>query len=85
MKNYKSIAALVNDIKKGKIPAQVVSPGQAAAVLGVSRQAIWNRTNITNTLEAWGADGIVLISEASLRIARTKQLNIPEGQGELNV
>jgi biotin operon repressor len=85
VKNYKNIALLVADIKSGKIPAEVVSPGQAAAVLGVGRQAIWNRIHVTKTLEAWGADGVVLISEASLRLARKKQQNIPEQQGELHV
>ena len=83
MKHYKRLSLMVEDLKSGKIPAQVVSPGQAAAVLGVTRQAIWNRCNITHSLEAWECEGIVLISESSLRNARKKSLGIPETQGEL--
>ena len=83
MKHYKRLSLMVEDLKSGKIPAQVVSPGAAAAVLGLTRQAVWNRCNITNSLEAWGAEGVVFISEASIRKARKKKLNIPDSQREL--
>lgn len=85
LKEYKTLSLLVDDIKNGKIPSEVVSPGAAASVLGVSRQAVWNRIHVTGSLEAWGADGVILISMASLKIARDKSRNIPVGQGELHV
>jgi len=85
MKKYKTLALLVADLKKGVIPADVVSPGAAANLLGVTRQAINDRLHVSKSLEAWSAEGVVLISVQSLKDAQRKKRNIPESQGELNV
>lgn len=69
MKEYKNIAELVEAIQADEIPAEVVSPGAAAAMLGVTRQAINDRIHRSKSLEAWGAEGVVLISVESINRA----------------
>lgn len=75
METYKTIAELVAAIQSDKIPADVVSPGGAAQMLGVTRQAINDRIHRSNSLEAWGAEGIVLISVRSIELAAQKKQN----------
>ena len=74
MKTYKTIGQLVEAMKSDEIPAKVVSPGGAAAILGVTRQAINDRIHNGDSLEAWSAEGVVLISLRSNRLARRKKL-----------
>lgn len=85
MKNYSRIALMVADMKKGVIPEDVVSPGAAAQMLGVGRSAISNRLHGGDSLEAWQAEGVILISARSVKAAQKKKQNIPDSQGELNV
>lgn len=85
MKKYKSIALMVADLKNGNIPADVVSPGAAASLIGITRQSVQNRLYDSESLEAWSAEGIILISSKSIQEAIRKKRNIPETQGELNV
>ena len=73
MKSYKTVAMLVEAMKSDEIPAKVVSPGAAAQMLGVTRQAINDRLHNSNSLEAWGAEGVILISVRSIRLARRKK------------
>lgn len=84
MKKYKSLELLVQDIKDNKIPANVVSPGAAANMLGISRQAVQERIYKSQTLEAWAAEGVILVSVESIKDAYRKKNNIPEGQGVLH-
>jgi len=74
MKTYKTVAELVEAMKSDEIPADVVSPGAAAAMLGVTRQAINDRIHNGKSLEAWGAEGTVLISVRSIKLALEKKL-----------
>lgn len=73
MKKYKTLELLVEDIKANKIPANVVSPGAAASMLNVSRQAIQDRLYKSQTLEAWSAEGVILISVDSIKEAYKKK------------
>lgn len=84
MKKFKSIGQMAKALRDGEIPADVVSPGAAAATLGISRQAVRDRM-VRGTLESWTADGVVLISMRSLKEASKRKQGVPEGQGELNV
>lgn len=84
MKKYKTLQLLIADIKSNKIPANVVSPGAAASMLGISRQAVQDRLYLSESLEAWSADGVVLISVDSIKDAFNKKNNIPESQGVLH-
>ena len=58
---YKTLAELVADLKGGVIPTDVVSPGRAAQLMGVTRQAI-NYFSNHNSLDVWKAEGVIFIS-----------------------
>ena len=73
MKNYKTVAMLVEAMKSDEIPSDVVSPGGAAQMLDVTRQAINDRLHNGNSLEAWGAEGYILISVKSIKLALKKK------------
>ena len=73
MKVYKTVAELANAIASAEVPSDVVSPGHAAALLGVTRQAINDRIHRSKSLEAWGAEGTVLISMRSIKTALQKK------------
>lgn len=64
---------MVEAMKSDEIPSDVVSPGAAAAMLGVTRQAINDRLHNGNSLEAWSAEGTVLISVKSIKMALKKK------------
>lgn len=84
MKKYRRLSALVEAIQKGEIPNDVVSPGAAARSLGITRQGVHNRLKC-GTLEAWSAEGVILISEKSIKQAVKKKRGISDKQGELDV
>lgn len=84
MKRYRTVAAMVRAIQDGQIPSNVVSPGAAAAALGITRQAVHSRLN-NGTLRAWAAEGVVLIDARHLKAAVLQKRGISETQGELNV
>lgn len=73
MKTYKTVGELAEAMISGEIPADVVSPGYAAQLLGVSRQAINDRIHKSKSLEAWGAEGTVLISTSSINAVLEKR------------
>lgn len=73
MKIYKTLSEMVEAMKSDDIPSDVVSPGGAAAMLGVTRQAINDRLHNGNSLEAWSAEGVILISVKSIKLARKKK------------
>ncbi len=82
MKIYKTISELVEAMKSEDIPSDVVSPGGAAAMLGVTRQAINDRLHNGNSLEAWGAEGVILISCRSIKLARKKKQLASDKEGD---
>lgn len=73
VKTYKTVSKMVEAMISGEIPSDVVSPGGAAAMLGVTRQAINDRIHRSKSLEAWGAEGVVLISVKSIKLAQKKK------------
>lgn len=81
MKKYKNLDALVEALKSGEIPDSV-SPGGAVQLMGVTRSAISQRCS-SGSLEAWTAEGIILISKRSIKAAMKKKRGIPDSQGEL--
>ena len=85
MKKYKTLSALVKAIKDGEIPGDVVSPGAAANLLGISRTAFHQRMHISGSLEAFQAEDVILVSVRSIEKCLLKKRGIPETQGELNV
>lgn len=73
MKTYKTVSKLAAAMRSGEIPVDVVSPGGAAQMLGVTRQAINDRLHHGKSLEAWGAEGYILISVESIKLALKKK------------
>jgi len=73
VKTYKTVAELAEALQSGEISVDVLSPGGAAAMLGVTRQAINDRLHHGNSLEAWGAEGVILISVESIKLALEKK------------
>lgn len=80
MKTYKTVSEMAEALVSGEIPTDVVSPGYAAQLLGVTRQAINDRIHKSKTLEAWGAEGNVLISIRSINAVLEKRK--AENQGK---
>ena len=82
MKTYKTVSDLVEAMKSDEIPADVVSPGAAAAMLGITRQAINDRLHNGKSLEAWSAEGVVLISVKSINLALEKKKRASGNEGD---
>jgi hypothetical protein len=82
MKKYKTLDDLVAAIKRDEVPAHVVSPGAACAVLGITRQTLHDLLK-RDRLPSWGAQRVILIDADAVQARRQKQLGIPEGQGDL--
>ncbi len=74
MKTYKTIEDMLAAVEAGEVPTHSVSPGGAAQMLGVTRQAINDRLHNGNSLDAWGAEGYILISVESIQRALEKKL-----------
>jgi hypothetical protein len=72
MKTFESVRRMAEAIAAGEVPTDVVSPGQAAEVLGVTRQAVHQRL-MRGTLRGWAADGVVLIELDDVRQARREK------------
>ena len=85
LKEYTKLSDMVEAIKTGEIPADVVSPGSAAQLMGITRQAINERMYHTQSLDVWKADGIVLVGIESIKRALKKKSGIPDTQGELPI
>jgi hypothetical protein len=80
---YKTISKMAEALKSGEIPVDVVSPGVAAQMLGVTRQAINDRLYHGKSLEAWSAEGYILISVKSIKMAQKKQRHVQNNEGEI--
>jgi hypothetical protein len=82
MKRYRRVADLVAAIQRGEVPKNVISTGAAAAVLGVTRQAVTDLYK-RGVLPAWGAERVVLIDGAAVQARVKQKRGIPAEQGDL--
>lgn len=82
---YKTLRALIEAVRAGQVPVDVLTPVEVAKLLGVSRQAVYNRCYVSRTLEAWIWKGVVFISKRSVEEALRKKRKVSDAQGELNV
>ena len=81
-KRYRSLHSLAGALASGEIPANVVSPGAAAASMGTTRQAVHQQIH-RGTLRAWVSEGVVLVDGAQVRRKARAMRGIPDSQGEL--
>lgn len=82
MKRFRTVADLVEAIRLGKIPRDVISPGAAAAALGMTREGVHYLCK-HDRLPAWQAERVVLIDASAVQAYRNKRLGIPAEQGDL--
>lgn len=82
MKRFKSLNAMVEAIKRDEIPKNVVSPGAACAVLGISRQSMHDLCK-RGTIPAWCAERVILIDANAVQAYSKKKRGVPDTQGEL--
>lgn len=80
---YKTLAELVLALKDGAIPVDVVSPGRAAQLMGVTRQAINYFIGI-GSLDVWRAEGVILIGVESVTKLQRKRMDIPDSQQDFS-
>lgn len=67
-RTFETLPELVDAIKNGEIPREVMSPGGAASKLGVTRQAIHDRIR-RGSLRAWTAPGVIFVYVSDVRAA----------------
>lgn len=60
MLKYKTVADMVEAMKRDEIPSYVSSPGPCSAALGITRQSLYGLLN-RGTLPGWSAPGILLV------------------------
>ena len=82
MKRFKSLNAMVEAIKRDELPKNIVSPGAACAVLGISRQSMHELCK-RGTIPAWYAERVILIDEDAVQAYSKKKRGVPDTQGEL--
>jgi hypothetical protein len=82
MKRYRTLAAMLEAFKCGEIPRNVISPGAAAAVLGVTRQTVHDLCK-RGVLPAWYAERVTLIDRRAVQARLLKARGVPDSQGDL--
>jgi len=82
MKRFKTIKGMVEAMKRDEIPTDVVSPGAAAAALGISRQSVHELCH-RGSLPSWYAERVILIDMKAVRARARNARGVPENQGEL--
>lgn len=82
---YRSLKGLIEAVRSGEVPVDVLSPAEVAKILGVTRQAVHQRCYVNKTLESWVWKGVIFISKRSVQEALRKKRKVPEGQHELQL
>jgi len=82
MKHYKRLDELVEAIKRDELPRHIISPGEACAVLGISRQTVHDLCK-RDKLPCWSAERVVLIDGDAVQARALRMRGVPETQGDL--
>jgi len=82
MKRFRTLADMLDAVKRGEIPSNVISPGAAGAALGISRQSVRDLC-IRGTLPAWRAERVILIDGAAVQARVLKSRGVPDSQGDM--
>lgn len=84
MKKFKTLKAMVSAIEAGEIPKDVISPGAAAAALGITRSSMHGLLK-RGSVRSWWAEGYILVSTHDVKERQRQKLGIAEGQRELDI
>lgn len=82
MHKYRTVSEMVEAMKRDEIPAHVVSPGAAAAALGITRQSLHGLLK-RDSLPAWGAEGMILVDADAVQARCRDKAGVSPGQGAL--
>lgn len=82
MKHFKTLDDLVEAIKRDELPAHIISPGAACAVLGITRQTVHDLCK-RDKLPCWTAERVILIDGDAVQARSHKMRGVPETQGDL--
>ena len=82
MKRFKSLNAMVEAIKRNELPQNIVSPGYAAGILGITRQSMHDLCK-RGTIPSWYAERVILIDADAVQAYSKKKRGIPNTQREL--
>lgn len=67
MVKFDTVDAMVAAWKRDEFPAHVISPGDAAAALGITRPSLHGLLN-RGTLPAWTAPGVILVDANAVNL-----------------
>lgn len=82
MHRFKRVSDMVEAMKRDEIPSNVVSPGAAAAALGITRQSLHALLK-RGSLPAWGAEGMILVDASAVQARCRDKAGVSPGQGAL--
>lgn len=82
MKHFKTLDEMVKAIKRDELPKHVISPGAAAAVLGITRQGVHDHCK-RGTLPCWYAERVILIDGNAVQKMADDRRGVHESQGDL--
>src|SRR3972149_12223499 len=82
MKHFKTINSMVQAIKRDELPKHVISPGAAAAALGITRQSVHELCK-RGPLPAWYAERVILIDADAVQARALRARGVAETQGDL--
>lgn len=81
MKRFRTVSDLLEAVKRGELPRNVISPGAAAAALGITRQGVRDLC-VRDVLPAWYAERVILIDGAAVQSRAKAKRGIPVEQGD---
>lgn len=82
MHKFKRVSDMVEAMKRDEIPSNVVSPGAAAAALGITRQSLHALLK-RGSLPAWWAEGMILVDADAVQARCRDKAGVSPGQGAL--
>lgn len=82
MKHFQTLDEMVEAIKRNELPEHIISPGAAAAALGITRQGIHDLCK-RGSLPSWYAERVILIDGQAVQARALSQRGVPESQGDL--
>lgn len=82
MKRFRTINSMVAAIRRDELPKNLISPGAAAAALGITRQSVHELCH-RGKLPSWYAERVILIDANAVQARALKARGVSETQGDL--